>query len=237
VSVAAVLALDGLRSGALAIAGAGVAAGLVARVLTLRRHVAVASAAAILVMAAFLLSRPGVQARTLDLVRQAADRQLGHVASFGQGYKVLDQRFYSEGRLVIATMTADEAVRYLGRALVAFFVVPAPWQLTSATGLGFLPEQIVWYALLLLSVPGMVVGFRRDPLLTWIFVGYVAAAVAVIAPNSGNIGTLVRHRDALMPALAWLGAAGFVAVLTHVRSSRERRVHGVIDSPLQTRTV
>lgn len=223
--IVAIAALDGLRSGALAIAGTGVAAGILLRALTVRRTLALVTTVVVALAAAVLLSRPTVQDRLMVQLRESADRQLGHVASFGYGYKVLDQRFYSEGRFAIASMTGPEAFRYLVRATVAFFVVPAPWQITSNAGLALLPQQLLWYALIVFSVPGIVVGLRRDPLVTWIFVAYVAAGIAVIAPNSGNIGTLVRHRDAVMPALVWPSVLGFLSTLAWRASRRESRIH------------
>ena len=236
-AVAAIVALDGLRSGALAIAGTGVAAGIALRVVTLRRTLALATAVGLALAAAAMLSRPATQDRVMTLLRESADRQLGHVASFGYGYKVLDQRFYSEGRSAIASMNGPEALRYLARATVAFFVVPAPWQLTSNAGLGLLPQQLIWYALVVFSVPGIIAGLRRDPLVTWIFVAYIAAGIAVIAPNSGNIGTLVRHRDAVMPALVWLSALGWLSTVTRVSHRREARFGDAFGGPLHTRVV
>jgi hypothetical protein len=210
--LAALGALNELRVGAVAIAGAGVAGGVVAHMLTVRRALALASAVAAAVVAGVALAQPVVQARLLDAVRAAGERQVGYTASFGRGYKVLDQRFYSEDGAVLS-MTGDEAVRYVARSLVAFFVVPAPWQMTSMSTLGFLPQQLIWYAMLVLVVPGIVWGFRRDPLITWVFVGCIVSGTAVIAPVSGNIGTLVRHRDALMPAIVWLAVAGLWSTL------------------------
>jgi len=236
-AVAAIAALDGLRSGALAIAGTGVAAGIVLRVLTVRRTLALATMVVVALSAAALLSRPATQDRLMVLLRESADRQLGHVASFGYGYKVLDQRFYSVGRTAIASMSEPEAFRYLVRATVAFFVVPAPWQITSNAGLGLLPQQLLWYALAVFSVPGIVVGLRRDPLVTWILVAYLAAAIAVIAPNSGNIGTLVRHRDTVMPALVWLSALGLLSTMVRFASRRQPRLDGAFGGPLRTRVV
>ena len=37
-------------------------------------------------------------------------------------------------------------------------------------------------------------------------------SAAIIALNSGNIGTLVRHRALLAPFLAWISALGLVAL-------------------------
>ena len=231
-ALAAVYAISTLRSGAVVIAAAGTAAGVVARALTVRRSLAMASAIGLAVVAAALLPRPAIQGRLLDVARQAATRQLGNVISTGYGYKVLDQRFYSEGGPVIPSMTADEARRFIVRAVMSFFLVPMPWQIASRAGLAFLPQQLVWYVLTLLSVPGIIAGSRRDALVTWVFVAYIAAGVAVIAPNSGNIGTLVRHRDAVVPALVWLSAAGLVSTLKWVSSRREPRVHDGFGRPL-----
>ncbi|MBI3494348.1 MAG: hypothetical protein HY047_21585, partial [Acidobacteria bacterium] len=158
-------------------------------------------------------ARPRVQQQMLELARSAADRQVGYWASSGYGYKTLDQRFYSAGAKATRGMEPDEAVRFLVRAVVAFFTVPLPWQLVSLTSLAYLPQQYAWYALVLLGIPGAVVGYRRDPLLAWILLAYVVAGVVVIAPISGNIGTLVRFRDMVVPAVALIGAAGFVAVI------------------------
>ena len=206
-------ALLTLRSAAVYVGLAGAGAGVVAWILTRRPWIAVTSVVACVALGAAALSRPALQEQAMEVVRVSAGRQIGHVASNGYFYKVLDQRFYSYGTGAVRTLEPAEAVRFLGRAVMAFFTVPAPWQIASRAGLVYLPQQLAWYALLLLGIPGVVAGFRRDPLVTWLLVATVAAGVVVIAPNSGNIGTLVRHRDMVAPALALLSAAGFASVV------------------------
>lgn len=206
-------AISTLRSAALGVAVSGVAIGVVAWALTRRRWVAIATAVLLAAGGVAAAGRPSVQQQMLDLVRSAADRQVGYWASSGYGYKTLDQRFYSSGAKATRAMAPDEAVRFLVRAVGAFFTVPLPWQLASRASLVYLPQQCAWYALVLLGIPGVVVGFRRDPLLTWILLACLVAGVAVIAPISGNIGTLVRHRDMVVPALVLLSTAGFASIL------------------------
>jgi hypothetical protein len=213
-AVAAALAIATLRSAALYIAVAGSVAGVTAWVLTRRSWLVVASIAALTLGGAATLSRPAVEQRALELVRDAAAVQIGHVASSGYGYKLLDQRFYSDGPSTVRTLDPDEAVRFLTRAVVAFLTVPMPWQINSRAGLAYLPQQLAWYALVILAIPGAIAGFRRDPLVTWLLLAHVAAGIAVIAPNSGNVGTLVRHRDMVVPTLALLSAVGFARILT-----------------------
>ena len=233
----AVAALNGFRSGAVAIAGTGVVAGIALRLMTVTRTRAIVAAVGLALACAALLSRPAIREKGFTEIQVAADRQLGHVTSTGRGYKVLDQRFYSEGRNAIKSMDGAEAVRYLVRSVIAFVVVPAPWQIASLSGLAFMPLQFAWYAFFVFSVPGLVVGLRRDPLVTWIFVAYIAASVAVIAPNSGNIGTLVRHRDTVMPALVWLSALGLLWTMTRVASRRQPRLEGAPAGLLRQRVV
>ena len=235
--VFAIAALNGFRSGALAIAGTGVVAGIALRLMTVTRTRAILTAVGLALTGVALLSRPALREQGFTLIQVAADRQLGHVTSFGRGYKVLDQRFYSEGRNAIRSMDGAEAVRYLVRSIVAFVVVPAPWQIESASGLAFMPLQFLWYAFFLFSLPGIIVGLRRDPLVTWIFVAYVAAGIAVIAPNSGNIGTLVRHRDAVTPALVWLSTLGVLSTIGHLASRRPSKADGVLGGPFRMRVV
>lgn len=219
-AVATGYAIMTLRSAALYVAVAGCVAGVVAWLITRRPSIAAVAVLLIAVASAAAVSRPSIRDRAMNVARAAAERQIGYTASFGYGYKVLDQRFYSYGSRIAPTLEPDEAARFLVRAVVAFFTVPWPWQITSASGLAYLPQQLVWYGLVLLGVPGVLAGWRRDPLMTWLLLATVAAGVVVIAPNSGNIGTLVRHRDMVMPAVVLLSAAGFTWTLAALAKPR-----------------
>jgi hypothetical protein len=83
----------------------------------------------------------------------------------------------------------------------------------SRSELLFLPQQMAWYVLVGFAMIGVVEGCRRDALATWLFIGMSTAGAAVIALNEGNIGTMVRHRDSIVPFVACLGAIGATALL------------------------
>jgi dolichyl-phosphate-mannose-protein mannosyltransferase len=221
VVVAALAMLSTIRAGALLIVGMGVAIALAGRVATLRPAIARLSIAALIAACAWAMAQPALQQRFLVLAQQAIMRHVGEVATTGNSYKLLEYRFYADTlRDVIGTLTFGEAVDFFIRSAAAFFIEPLPWQLSSRTELLFFPQQVCWLALSACAIAGIVAGYRSDPLLTWLLVGYIAASVAVIAPNSANIGTLVRHRDVIMPALAWLGAAGLCGTVAwHARRS------------------
>ena len=88
-----------------------------------------------------------------------------------------------------------------------------------------MPQQLIWYGLLILAVPGLVAGFRRDLLLTWVLIGLTLAGGAVIALNSGNIGTLVRIRDSIVPFVMCLAAVGAVWLIGRFKDTRG--THGI----------
>lgn len=215
VVASALATLSTIRAGALVIVGAGVGLAIAGRAATLRPAVARLTVVALLIGSVWAVSRPTVQQRVVALGVRAIERHIGEVATTGNSYKLLDSRFYADNvRTVIGTLTVAETVDFFIRSAAAFFVVPLPWELSSRTELAFFPQQVCWLALTACAIVGIIVGGRRDALFTWLLVGYIAACVGVIAPNSANIGTLVRHRDIIIPALAWLGAAGLCGALT-----------------------
>ena len=107
-----------------------------------------------------------------------------------------------------STSAAMRSLRFVVRALVSFIVVPLPWQITSRSETVFLAQQVVWYLLVVLACAGLVAGIRRDALVTCLLGGLAVFGGAVIAINSGNIGSMVRFRDTTVPFIVWLSAVG-----------------------------
>jgi len=211
--MASVAVIDGVRAGAQLIATLGLAAGLAASFVV--RRVSILLLVLLLgpIAARQAWNDPGVQTAMMSQVQAAALQHLGQVRSPGYSYKLLDERAYSIDR---PTLTPVESGRFVVRALVSFVVVPLPWQAQSGVALVFLPQQIVWYVLVALAFVGLVVGLRRDLLLTCLLAGLATAGAAAVALNSGNIGTMIRHRDTVVPFVVWLSALGGVATVSRL---------------------
>ena len=217
-----VVAVDTLRSGALAIVVVGLALGGLARFTFSRTAIFVPTIVVIAIVAAGVLSESSVQQRLLDEFQMAANRHIGQVMTAGHSFKLLDDRFYIAGAGSAFTMIHVEALRFAVRSAVAFLLVPLPWELASPSMLAHLPEQMLWYALVIFACYGLPVAWHRDPLVTGMICGYGVMGVAVIMPNSGNVGTLIRHRDLILPFVACLGIIGFLgAVARLVRRTGE----------------
>jgi hypothetical protein len=211
VVVAGLATLRTFRAGAFEIAAAGVALGLAGRFIT-RRVWRLALVALAFVVLAVPVTRSGrVQALALRGLRPAATMHMGHVFTRGHSYKLLDQGLYDSRHT--ESMTWSEAVRFVERAAASVVFFPRPWDARSRAELAYLPEQMVWYVVLVLAVVGTFAGLRRDALVTSVFVAYSVIALMIVALSSGNVGTLVRHRSFALPFLIALSAVGVAAIV------------------------
>jgi len=215
-AVGCALALLGtLRAGSLPIALVGLSLAAAGSLLLGRRALLMA------VLAVAAIAGWRAQDRVVGQVRLAASRHYGHVMSAGVSYRLLPQRFYSGGDPAIAKMYTADSVRYLAVATVMFAVVPLPWQVASASSVALLPQQVAWYVVLVAAALGLGAGLRRARWLTLLLAGYVVAGVIIIAPNSGNIGTLVRHRDMIVPFVIALAAPALAAAASGLARMRQ----------------
>jgi len=206
--------IETIRPGGLLLTAAGILVGYAIWLALMRRALLVVAVAA-LALFAVSVARSGLPARAQAQLAQMASYHRGHVFTAGHSYKLLDTRFYTEywGRGVSVQMSEAEAARYVVRALVNYVAQPLPWKVASRVELAYMPELLLWYFLVALFPLGCFLAYRRDPLLTCVLTGYTLVNIVVIALNSGNVGTLVRHRALVVPYMIWMSAAGLIAIL------------------------
>lgn len=215
IAAASLWLMNDLRRGALVIGVAGIGLGVAIHVTARSRWRAVAALVALLAIGAVVLSRPTLQARALDGITAAAKMHAGHVFTVGHAYKLMDDGFYKNPAAPMSwdiALTAPQAGRFLVRAMASFVVTPWPWEMRSLSELAFMPEHVVWYLMVLLTPVGMLAGWKRDPLVTSLLIGFAVTAAAVLAVSTGNVGTLLRLRGLVTPYLVWLAALGLCAI-------------------------
>lgn len=212
IAAAAIVANDGVRAGATVIAVAGVVSGVAGTLVLRRGWVAAIALTAFVGLGIAVWSIPSAQAAIMTQLKASATLHSGHVNTAGNHYKLLDERLYFDAS--IPTMTPIEGLRFVGRALVSFVLVPLPWQISSRSELVFLPEQVLWYLVVILACRGFVSGLARDRLVTCLFASFTVIAGAVIAVNNGNVGTLVRFRDTVVPFVVWMSGLGVVETVS-----------------------
>ena len=217
--------IDGVRFGGEIVLGAGLAGGLFGAVTARRLWVAVLVLALLPFVGYRLMQTDVVYSRVQPQLQWLALQHVGHVKTEGNAYKLLDERFYVDSARdeTIATWTPAEQLRYFVKATASFIAVPLPWQARSTTEMLFLPQQIIWYLMILFAVVGSVSGVRRDPFVTCMLLAIVVVGSVAVALGSGNIGTMVRHRDTVVPFVVWLSAGGAVATVSAWRTREWRR--------------
>lgn len=209
-------ALRDLRPGALAFTAAGLVLGAAAAAFTTRDvWTRVIAAASIVVFACVALALPSIRSRLLSGIGAAARTHAGNVFTVGHSYKLLDEAFYVHPRPLSenVTLTVDEAARFLIRAVASIIAVPLPWQLATRSELLFMPEQLLWYAIVILAIAGARHAFQADSLVAGVLTGVACTTAAVIAVTNGNVGTLIRFRGLVTPYLIWIAAIGFCVMM------------------------
>jgi hypothetical protein len=221
-AIAALLVLGDLRQGAIVLAVVGIIAGLASAYVLQRRTRIAIVLATLLAGAAAALAAPSARARGLTLIAQAATANAGHVFTVGHGYKLLDEDHYViPGAAPRFELSVPEAGRYLVRAASSYLLVPLPWQMETRGELVYLPEQLLWYTLLLLAPIGMIAAIERDRMVASLLVAYVLPTAAVVALTTGNVGTLIRHRTLIVPFVVWVGAIGFASLVQRLIRRQE----------------
>lgn len=222
VTAACLWLVNDLRRGGLVLAAAGLGLGVAIRLLGGHRWRLAAAAFVLALVSTAALSQPSLRARVLGGVTSAAKTHAGHVFTVGHSYKLMDEGFYAtpeEPSGWDLMLTEPQAFRFVSRALVSFLVTPLPWEMRSLRELAFLPEHLFWYVLLALVPAGVVAGWRRDPLVTSLWLGFGLPTAVALALTTGNVGTLLRLRGLVTPYLVWLAALGLCALID-ARSSR-----------------
>jgi hypothetical protein len=219
--VAAAAVLQTVRSDGGVFALAATALGLVAAFVITRPRLLLATVVVLPIATAAVLRVPEVQLRTYAALQRAARQHWGAVVvSPGFGYKLLDERFYANINTV-SDMQRGDAARFVARGVAAYLTVPRPWDVQSRIAAAYVPEQIVWYVLIVLVAAGLPASFRRDPRLTSLLAAHAFLLAAAAALTDGNVGTLVRHRGLALQYLVWLAGVGAceVALAAHRRLS------------------
>jgi len=208
-----VAVLQTIRDQGGVLTGGGIAVGFLLGWIVSRPRVLIALVVAVPIATGAWLSQPKNQVAAYLTLQKAARQHWGHVETMGWVYTLLDPRFYNDVSTISDLQFRDSA-RYVVRAFERYVTVPWPWEAQSSAALLEIPEQVVWYVLVLLLPAGIIAACRRDPMLTGLLFGTALVSVVAIALTSGNVGTLVRHRSLAMPYLVFLSTAGLCELLS-----------------------
>lgn len=226
VALVAVTAVRAVRQDAVWIVVAGLGLGFGLFVVSWKRPLILPALVVAVLAVGAIVGVPRVHDKVVASIAIAADRHNGHALAAGHFYRLLDASNYAPNNAPFDAADLGASARFLTRGVVRFITAPEPWILRPGRELTALPQQMLWYVLVVCGIYGVWYGLGRDRLLTSVLAGMVVASSMLIGPTSGNIGTLIRHRDSVMPWLAWLAGAGAVSVAA-VLSMRLKRWNAI----------
>jgi hypothetical protein len=228
VIAAAAIGAETIRDGGLVVAGVGTALGVAAAFCGTRPRLLLAAAVVTMAVGSVALMNGRIQDRVTAAMAQAARRHWDNAKAAGHSYTIFPPPFYHEAPLAGRMSLRDRVTLVIG-GVWAYAVVPTPWEMQSRTELAYLPEQMIWYGMVLLLPIGVVAGWRRDPFVTSVLAAHLVVAVVLVALTSGNVGTLVRHRALAMPYVVWFSGLGVGVVLAWLAGFGQpvaARIHG-----------
>jgi hypothetical protein len=222
--IAIAFLLEGLRKGGLLVAGIGTLGGLSAGLIVTRPRLLLASLVVVPAAVVAVVAATGIEERVLAILRDSALYHVGHVFTPGYSYRTLDVWYYIDPADV-RRMPLGDAAAYAVRSIASYVVQPVPWTIESTAVLAYLPEHILWLAMVALAPVGIVAGLRRDAILTCTLVTHGLVVVMMVALTSGNVGTLIRHRGLALPYFVWLSALAGSELLQRI-AARPAAIEG-----------
>jgi 4-amino-4-deoxy-L-arabinose transferase-like glycosyltransferase len=97
---------------------------------------------------------------------------------------------------------------------------PFPWSINSLNQLLAYPQMMLWYCLLLFSIIGFWLGFKRDAHKTVLAALFVFVGFSFLAMWEGNLGSAFRHRDYFAPLIFIFASAGAVRIFYGNKETR-----------------
>lgn len=227
VAAIAVLAvsLESIRKGTMIVVSIGAVMGLTSAFVVQRRRLLLLAVVVAPLVAAAVLTRPMVQERLRAVAITSVRYHAGHVVTPGISYKLINPRYYMDWP-AMQTMPARELTLFVVRSVASYFVEPLPSSVESRALWAYLPEHLIWLLLVALVPFGIRHGLERDPVLTCVLVAHAGAVILVVALNSGNIGTLIRHRGLSLTYTVWLSALGAYAIAGWMTTDRRTTTEG-----------
>lgn len=136
----------------------------------------------------------------------------GFVNTEGVNYKILDEHYYQDP-WSLENIDPPIFLEALLKGLFHFFFEPLPIRISNYFFLATFPQMLLWYLLIPFGLIGIFIGFKTDYVSTIVILTYLAMFTVALSLFSGNVGTLLRHRDMVTPFYFIFMALGLNAVL------------------------
>ncbi|TAN62773.1 hypothetical protein EPN16_00885 [bacterium] len=162
-----------------------------------------------LVLCGLLVFSSGYRQKALSSLDLATltNPHIGYINTPGNNYKILPDGYYSGSKDIRKIPPLDLAVAFL-KGLFHSLFEPFPWKLKTKGELFGAVQALAWVMFFPFALIGISFGLKHK--LKESHVAFICVVVfsALLAIGEGNVGTVFRHRDMLMPFFIIFGVAG-----------------------------
>lgn len=166
----------------------------------------------------FLALWPPSRRLILFYTYESVSAQRNFAVGYGSGYKVWPAEYYARPtRDFPKILQWQDAAGAWGRNLGHVLFEPFPKGWNGWKGVAYFGVAVPWWMALAAALwGGWEIAVRRDGF-GWMCLAYVGITLGFLAAFSGNVGTLIRHRDTASPILLLIAAVGVSALWDRVR--------------------
>lgn len=143
-----------------------------------------------------------------NLISIVLNRQRHHAYYEGASIHIYPERFYGMYDSIddLEPLSAAEFGTGVLRGLTYLVFAPFPWRVSTARQLAAVPQTLVWSVLCIIAVFATFSARRRGYKYVLPLAGVALVFALVIASTEGNMGTMLRHRDLIVPVVLILSS-------------------------------
>ena len=135
-----------------------------------------------------------------DFVKKLVGNQVIQAKLPGRGFRIYSNEAYEVPDFRYYQLTKLETAQGVMWGLVGFYVRPHPWKVKDWIDVAVIPQMILWGVMFPFAIFGIWYFLQGNPSFgSLVFVFSILLLAGVMMLTEGNEGTLVRHRDIVVP--------------------------------------
>jgi len=143
-------------------------------------------------------------------ILQILDHHRVQVWEKGAYYKILEEKYYDPTK-DLSGLSYKQIIMAYSKGFGHFILEPFPHKIDNFEKLLAYPENIYICFLLIFFILGIIITFKKNPIIFVILFSNFFIFSSLVAMGEGNIGGLFRHRDIVAPIFIIFAAVGLGA--------------------------
>lgn len=132
---------------------------------------------------------------------------IGYINTPGNNYKIFADEYYTRTKDIRSISPSELSVAFLKGLFHALFE-PLPWKISSKREFFGILQVYLLFVFFPFFILGLILSLRYKLKQTYTSLIYILVFCSILAIGEGNVGTVFRHRDMLMPFFVIFGVAG-----------------------------